>query len=69
MLIVCLFALVLLAPEMHAQSATPDSAPVLKAGLQPLSFFIGEWNCEGEFVASKKPIASHIVIAPDLVGA
>jgi hypothetical protein len=52
---------------IRAQSSA-DAPPALKAELQPLSYFVGEWNCEGEFVASKKPIAAHITIAPDLDG-
>jgi hypothetical protein len=50
-----------------AQSSS-TAPPTLKAELQPLASFVGEWNCEGEFVASKTPIAAHIAIAPDLDG-
>lgn len=67
-LLVFLFASLLAARGMRAQATASDSSSVLKAELQPLSFFLGEWNCEGEFVASKKTIASHIAIAPDLEG-
>lgn len=67
-LLVFLFASLLAARGMRAQATASDSSSVLKAELQPLSFFLGEWNCEGEFVASKKTIASHIAIAPDLKG-
>jgi hypothetical protein len=63
-----LFASLVAAPGIGAQSPAFDSSSGLKAELQPLSFFLGEWNCEGEFVASKKAIASHIAIAPDLEG-
>jgi hypothetical protein len=52
----------------RAQSSAPDSSPALNSALQPLSFFVGQWNCEGEFVAVKKPIAAYIAITPDLGG-
>jgi len=62
-----LFASLGSSSRVGAQSSG-SAGPAVKAELQPLSFFVGEWNCEGEFVASKKPIAAHITIAPDLDG-
>jgi len=44
------------------------AAPALKGELQPLSFFVGHWDCDGEFVASKKPTAAHIDVTADLDG-
>jgi hypothetical protein len=62
-----LVALFIGAPRMSGQTAT-SPAPALKPEMQPLAFFLGEWNCEGEFTASKKPIAAHISTTPDLDG-
>ena len=45
------------------------SASTLKTEIEPLAFFVGQWSCDGEFTASKKPISSHIAAAPDLDGA
>jgi hypothetical protein len=58
----------LMAQQVGAPTQTPPPASALKAGLEPLSFFVGQWNCEGEFTATKKPIASHVAGAPDLDG-
>ena len=66
-LLTLLMALFIVAPRMRGQ-APASAAPALKTEMQPLAFFIGEWNCEGEFIASKKPIAAHISTAPDLDG-
>jgi hypothetical protein len=70
-----LSAALLAAPQIHAQTppqpATGSSAapaPELKPELQPLASFVGQWDCDGEFVASKKPIQAHISITPDLDG-
>lgn len=49
-----------------SSQATPPSA--LKGELQPLSFFVGHWDCDGEFVVSKKPTAAHIDVTADLDG-
>lgn len=56
------------APLALSQSLASPSSGALKPELQPLSFFIGQWDCAGEFTASKKPIASHISISSDLDG-
>ncbi len=61
-----LFLAALAAPAMKAQ--VQNSSPALKPELQPLSFFIGQWACAGEFVATKKPITSRISVSPDLDG-
>lgn len=67
-------AFVLLVPSLflscaaHAQSAAPNSAPGLNPALEPFTYFVGHWDCEGEFVAVKKPIAAQITIASDLGG-
>jgi Protein of unknown function (DUF1579) len=63
-----LVALFIAAPRMSSQTPTSTAAPVLKPDVQPLAFFLGEWNCEGEFIASKKPIAAHISTTLDLDG-
>jgi hypothetical protein len=62
-----LSAPLLIARHVHEHLHDPAGVAV-KAEIEPLSFFIGQWNCEGEFVASKKPIASHIAVVPDLDG-
>jgi hypothetical protein len=65
----CFAALLLavaIAPPLHAQSQQPSST--LKPELQPLSYFIGQWTCSGEFPASHKTISSRIVFSPDLDG-
>jgi uncharacterized protein DUF1579 len=68
------------APRLHAQTqptstpqastgssqATPPST--LKGELQPLSFFVGHWDCDGEFIASKKPTAAYVEVTADLDG-
>lgn len=67
-LLALLVALVAVAPKMNSQ--TPASAaPALKAEVQPLAYFLGAWDCEGEFIASKKPITAHISTTADLDGA
>ena len=75
MVMALLSAALFAAPQIQAQTppqpATGSSsapAPELKPELQPLAFFAGQWDCDGEFVASKKPIQAHISIAPDLDG-
>ncbi len=61
---------VLLLSSSIATSQAPNSVPPsgLQPQLQPLAFFVGEWNCEGEFIASKKQIAAHIAVATDMEG-
>ncbi len=54
------------ASSVNAQAKQPS--PALKPELQSLSYFIGQWNCSGEFPASHKPISSRIVFFPDLDG-
>ena len=61
-------ALFIVAPRMRGQAGGSAASSALKPEMQPLAFFIGEWDCEGEFIASKKPIAAHISTAPDLDG-
>ena len=61
-------ALLFVAPQMKSRTPSPGAPPALKPELQPLEFFIGEWNCDGEFIASKKPTAAHISAAPELDG-
>ncbi len=63
-----LSAPLLIVQRIDAQAPASPTASVLKAEIEPFSIFLGQWNCEGEFVASKKPIASHIAVAPDLGG-
>ena len=58
----------LIVQRINAQAPASPTASALKVEIEPLSFFLGQWNCEGEFVASKKPIASHIAVAADLDG-
>jgi hypothetical protein len=60
-----LVIMLFVAPPMSSQTA---GSTALKPDIQPLAYFLGEWNCEGEFTASKKPIAAHISTAPDLDG-
>jgi hypothetical protein len=64
--LVMLLLVFLLAPTPHAQSQNASST--VKPELQPLSFFIGQWSCAGEFPASHKPISSRIVFSPELDG-
>jgi hypothetical protein len=54
------------APTTGSSQALPPSA--LKGELQPLSFFVGHWECDGEFIASKKPTAAHVDVTADLDG-
>lgn len=54
------------APANKIQEQPQSSA--LKPELQPLSYFIGQWNCSGEFPTSHKPISSRISISSDLDG-
>ncbi len=65
-LLTLIVVLSIVAPRMSGQTAAAASA--LKPEMQALSFFLGEWNCDGEFIASKKPIAAHISTTPDLDG-
>lgn len=60
------FLIALVAPAVKAQTQPSPSA--LKPELQPFSFFIGQWNCQGEFPASQKKISSRISVSPDLEG-
>jgi Protein of unknown function (DUF1579) len=60
--------LFIVAPRMSGRTAA-SAGSALKPEMQPLAFFLGEWNCEGEFIASKKPIAAHISAAAELDGA
>jgi hypothetical protein len=62
-----LVVLAVAAPRMNSQTSA-SAAPALKPEMQPLAYFLGEWNCEGEFTASKKPIAAHVSTTPDLDG-
>ena len=66
--LVFLMALCSAAPATESQTPASTTAAALKPEMQPLAFFLGEWNCEGEFIASKKPIAAHISTTPDLDG-
>jgi hypothetical protein len=61
-------ALFIVAPRMNGQTAGSAAPSALKPEVQPLAFFLGEWNCDGEFIASKKPITAHISTKPDLDG-
>jgi uncharacterized protein DUF1579 len=65
-LLALVVVLSIVAPRMSGQTAAAASA--LKPEMQALSFFLGEWNCEGEFIASKKLIAAHISASADLDG-
>jgi hypothetical protein len=63
-----LLVLVVLARQMKGQTPAPGAPRALKPEIQPLAYFLGKWNCDGEFIASKKPIAAHISTTPDLDG-
>lgn len=52
----------------RAQSSAPNSPPALSSALESFAYFAGQWDCEGEFVAVKKPTAAQISIAADLGG-
>jgi hypothetical protein len=66
-LLECIAALLLaVAPALNAQSQQPSST--LKPELQSLSYFLGQWSCDGEFPSSHKPISSRIVFSPELDG-
>jgi len=67
-LLALLSAPLLIVQRINAQAPASPTGSALKVEIEPLSFFLGQWNCECEFVASKKPIASHIAVAPDLDG-
>jgi hypothetical protein len=64
-----LLAIFMGATPTNSQTPAPSAPAALKPEIQPLAYFLGEWNCEGEFTASKKPIAAHISTTPDLDGA
>jgi hypothetical protein len=68
-LLTSLAVLSIATPRMRGQTGDAAASSALKAEMQPLAFFLGEWNCEGEFIASKKPTAAHISTTPDLDGA
>lgn len=61
-------ALLFAVPRSLRQSPASPAPGALKPELQPFSLFIGQWDCAGEFTASKKPISSHISISSDLDG-
>ena len=63
-----LFASLFLSCAADAQSSAPNSPPGLNSGLESFTYFVGHWNCDGEFVAVKKPIAAQIAVASDLGG-
>jgi hypothetical protein len=65
---ISLLVLLFGSPRIMSQAPSPSALPALKPEMQPLAFFIGEWNCEGEFIASKKPTAARISATPDLDG-
>jgi hypothetical protein len=61
-------ALLSAVPRASSQSPASTASNDVRPELQPLSFFIGHWDCSGEFTASKKQISSRITISPDLDG-
>lgn len=63
-----LSASVFVVPRAFPQSAATPAPNVLTPQLQPLSFFIGTWDCAGEFTASKKAISSRISVSSELDG-
>jgi hypothetical protein len=70
---VILFAVVLVAALVlpsspRAQSPAQPASEALKPALQPFSFFLGQWDCAGEFTATKKPTAARVAVSPDLDG-
>ena len=65
---VLLVASLLITCGAHAQSSAGNSPPTLNSALESFTYFVGHWNCEGEFVAVKKPTAAQISIASDLGG-
>lgn len=62
------FAVPFLAAAPRAQSPPQVASNGLQPELQPLSFFLGQWDCAGEFTASKKPTAAFVSVSPDLDG-
>jgi hypothetical protein len=61
-------ALLFVAPRAISQSPSSPAPGALRSELRPLSFFIGHWDCSGEFPASHKPISSRVVFSPELDG-
>jgi hypothetical protein len=57
-----------LGQKLSAQSPTASAVPSLKSEVEPLSFFLGQWSCEGEFPATKKPISSRVAATASLDG-
>jgi hypothetical protein len=49
--------------------AYAEAVREFQAPLEPLAFFVGSWECAGEFTASKKPVAAHLGVSADLEGA
>jgi hypothetical protein len=64
-------AAVTAALQSAPQPVTPTAiAPgALKPEMAALAFFVGPWECEGEFTATKKPTAAHVSFSPELDGA
>jgi hypothetical protein len=58
----------LLGHRLGAQSSPASGVSPLKPEVEPLAFFLGQWNCEGEFPATKKPISSRISATASLDG-
>ena len=63
-----LVASLLLSCGAHAQSSALNSPPALNPALESFTYFVGHWNCEGEFVVVKKSTAAQISVASDLGG-
>jgi hypothetical protein len=64
-----LLGVLLSAPVAPLAAEDAPARPQLKSEVQPLSPLLGEWECAGEFTASKKPIAAHVSATPELAGA
>ena len=47
----------------------PLMAQNLKPTIEPLGYFLGDWECAGKFDSSGKAIEAHQHFAPDLDGA
>jgi hypothetical protein len=50
-----------------AKSPAPrQSQTSAAAAIQPLAYFVGQWNCDGHFTSNNQPISATITAALDL---
>jgi hypothetical protein len=60
---------IFLATNLNALQTAGDAGTNLKKEIEPLTPFLGDWECNGTFAKSGKPISSGLKISSDLDGA